>query len=57
MSPGGEVNPLTPKFKKYILLNLPEKCISDVVRIGNIITFHLRRSSYFDGLDGLGHAK
>ena len=33
-------NPFTPKFKKYIL---PTRCTSEVVRIGSIIVFHLRK--------------
>ena len=37
------INPFTPKFKKYILPTFTEKCISEVVRIGSIIIFHLSK--------------
>ena len=30
-------------FKKYILPNFKEKCISEAVRIGSIIIFHLSK--------------
>ena len=34
-------HPFTPKFKKYILQTFKEKCMSEVVRIGSVILFHL----------------
>ena len=36
------VNPFTLKFKNYIL-PLKERCISEVVKIGSIIIFHLSK--------------
>ena len=37
------INPFTPKFKKYIPSTFEEKCISELVRIGSIIIFHLSK--------------
>ena len=38
-------NPFTPKFKKYILPTIKEKCISDIVRISSIIVYYLNKLS------------
>ena len=36
-----EYYPFTPKFKKCILPTFQGKCMSEVVRIGSVIIFHL----------------
>ena len=37
------LHPFTPRFKKYILPPFKTKCVSEVVRIGCIMIFHLSK--------------